>query len=51
MIEDAFVHPDARGAGVATQMLCFTVTGARESGAGPVLTAAEFDDTPKHLHA
>lgn len=51
MIEDVFVHPDARGAGIATQMLRFAVTAARESGAGPLLVGAEVDDTPKHLYA
>jgi GNAT superfamily N-acetyltransferase len=51
MIEDVFVHPDARGEGIATQMLRFVVGFARERGVGPVLIGAEVDDTPKHLYA
>lgn len=51
MIEDVFVHPDARGAGVATQLLRFAVTEARGRGAGGIVIGAEIDDTPKHLYA
>lgn len=51
MIEDVFVHPRARGAGLATQMLRFAVQHARSRGAGAVLIGAEVLDTPKHLYA
>jgi GNAT superfamily N-acetyltransferase len=51
MIEDVFVDPDARGAGIATQMLRFAVTAARAAGAGRVLIGAGVDDTPKRLYA
>jgi GNAT superfamily N-acetyltransferase len=51
IIEDVFVRPDARGAGLATQMLRFAVAYARSRGAGPVLIGADVDDTPKNLYA
>jgi GNAT superfamily N-acetyltransferase len=51
MIEDVFVHPEARGEGIATEMLRFAIGTARERGSGPVLIGAEVDDTPKHLYA
>lgn len=51
MIEDVFVHPDARGQGIATEMLRGVIGIARERGAGPVLIGAEVDDTPKRLYA
>lgn len=50
MIEDVFVHPDARGAGVATDLLRFAVGRARDRGAGRIVIGAEVDDTPKHLY-
>jgi GNAT superfamily N-acetyltransferase len=51
MIEDVFVRPDARGQGIATEMLRGVIRIARERGAGPVLIGAEVDDTPKRLYA
>lgn len=51
MIEDVFVHPEARGRGIATEMLRGVIGIARERGAGPVLIGAEVDDTPKRLYA
>jgi GNAT superfamily N-acetyltransferase len=51
MIEDVFVHPEARGEGIATEMLRFAIGAARERGSGPVLIGAEVDDTPKRLYA
>lgn len=51
MIEDVFVHPGARGGGIATEMLRFAIGVARERGSGPVLIGAEVDDTPKHFYA
>jgi GNAT superfamily N-acetyltransferase len=51
VIEDVFVHPAHRRAGVATDLLRHAVAHARAHGAGPVLIGAEVDDTPKHLYA
>ncbi|GAA1167760.1 GNAT family N-acetyltransferase [Pseudonocardia alaniniphila] len=51
MIEDVFVHPEARGKGIASEMLRFAVGAARQRGSGPVLIGAEVDDTPKRLYA
>lgn len=51
MIEDVFVHPDARGAGIATQMLRFAVSHARGLGAGAVQIGADPTDTPKNLYS
>ncbi|GAA3060238.1 hypothetical protein GCM10010464_25940 [Pseudonocardia yunnanensis] len=51
MIEDVFVHPEARGEGLATEMLRFAIGVARGRGSGPVLIGAEVDDTPKRLYA
>ncbi len=50
IIEDVFVHPDARGTGVATQMLRHAVAHARGRSADSILIGAETDDTPKHLY-
>ena len=51
LIEDVFVRPEARGAGLATEMLRFAVAEARRRGAGPIVIGAEVDNTPKHLYA
>ncbi|MCO1658026.1 GNAT family N-acetyltransferase [Pseudonocardia humida] len=51
VVEDVFVRPDARHAGLARELLRFAVGQARAGGAGPVLIGAETDDTPKHLYA
>jgi GNAT superfamily N-acetyltransferase len=51
VIEDVFVRPEHRHAGVATDLLRHAVTHARARGAGPVLIGAEVDDTPKYLYA
>jgi GNAT superfamily N-acetyltransferase len=51
LIEDVFVHPGHRRAGVATDLLRHAVTHARARGAGPVVIGAEVGDTPKHLYA
>jgi GNAT superfamily N-acetyltransferase len=51
VIEDVFVRADARGAGVATDLLRFAVGHARTAGAGPVMIGADPDDTVKQLYA
>jgi GNAT superfamily N-acetyltransferase len=51
LIEDVFVHPRHRRAGVATELLRHAVAHARVRGAGPVAIGAEVEDTPKHLYA
>lgn len=51
LIEDVFVRADRRGAGVATALLRHAVHRARERGAGPLVIAADVDDTPKRLYA
>jgi GNAT superfamily N-acetyltransferase len=51
LIEDVFVEPGHRRAGVATNLLRHAVTHARARGAGPVAIGAEVGDTPKHLYA
>lgn len=50
LIEDVFVHPDARGAGLGTNLLRFAVHEARANGAREILIGAEVDDTPKQLY-
>lgn len=50
VIEDVFVRPGARHAGLAGGLLRFAVEHVRSRGAGPVLIGAETDDTPKHLY-
>lgn len=50
MIEDVFVHPRARGAGVATDLLRLAVGRTKDRGADRVVICAEVDDTPKHLY-
>ncbi|WP_214406701.1 GNAT family N-acetyltransferase [Pseudonocardia lacus] len=51
VVEDVYVRPEARRAGLARELLRFAVGHARAGGAGPVLIGAETDDSPKHLYA
>jgi GNAT superfamily N-acetyltransferase len=51
LVEDVFVHPRHRRAGVATDLLRHAVAHVRAHGAGPVVIGAEVGDTPKHLYA
>jgi GNAT superfamily N-acetyltransferase len=51
VIEDVFVHPDHRSAGVATALLHNAVRTLREQGARHVTIPAELEDTPRHLYA
>lgn len=50
MVEDVFVRGDARGAGLATDLLRAAVAHVRAHGGGPVVIGAEVTDTPKHLY-
>ncbi|WP_052668418.1 GNAT family N-acetyltransferase [Nitriliruptor alkaliphilus] len=51
LVEDLFVRPEARGTGVATELLRHAVHRSRRRGAGAIVIGAETDDTPKHLYA
>jgi GNAT superfamily N-acetyltransferase len=51
LVEDVFVEPRHRGAGVATDLLRHAVTQARARGAAAMVIGAEVGDTPKHLYA
>ena len=46
-VEDLYVHPDARGRGLASALIRHGVTACREAGAGPVVIVADADDTPR----
>lgn len=51
LIEDVFVRAEARGAGVATDLLRHAVHHGRRRGARETIIGAEIEDTPKHLYA
>ena len=51
LIEDVFVRAEARGAGVATDLLRHAVRRGRDRGARELIIGAEIEDTPKHLYA
>ena len=51
LVEHLFVHPDARGRGVALALIRAAVGRARARGAGPVVIGSELDDWPKRLYA
>jgi GNAT superfamily N-acetyltransferase len=51
LIEDVFVRAEARGAGVATNLLRHAVHNARRRGAREIIIGADIEDTPKHLYA
>jgi ribosomal protein S18 acetylase RimI-like enzyme len=46
-VEDLYVHPDARGRGLASALIRHGVADCREAGAGPVVIVADADDTPR----
>lgn len=50
LIEDVFVRTEARGAGVATELLRHAVHRGRHRGAHEIIIGAEIEDTPKHLY-
>ena len=51
LIEDVFVRAEARGAGVATDLLRHAVHHGRRRGAREITIGAEIEDTPKNLYA
>jgi ribosomal protein S18 acetylase RimI-like enzyme len=50
-VEDLFVHPAARGRGLAAALIRHGVAACRAGGAGPVVIVAEAADTPKEAYA
>jgi GNAT superfamily N-acetyltransferase len=50
-VEDLFVHPSARGRGLAAALIRHGVAQCRAAGAGPVVIVAEAADTPKQAYA
>ena len=50
-VEDLFVHPDARGRGLAAGLIGHGVADCRRMGAGPVVIVADADDTPRLAYA
>ena len=50
-VEDLYVHPDARGLGLAAALIRHAVADCREAGAGPVVIVADADDTPRLAYA
>lgn len=51
VIEDVYVRPRSRGAGIATALLHEAVTALRTAGAGSITIAAEIGDTPAQRYA
>ncbi|NLP82752.1 GNAT family N-acetyltransferase [Microbacterium sp. CFH 90308] len=51
VIEDVYVRPSSRGAGIATALLHAAVTALRTAGAGRIVIAAEIGDTPAQRYA
>jgi len=50
-VEDLFVHPEARGRGLAAALIRYGVAECRRAGAGPVVIVADADDTPRLAYA
>jgi len=50
-VEDLYVHPDARGRGVAAALLHHGVADCRRHGAKAVVIVADAGDTPKSAYA
>jgi GNAT superfamily N-acetyltransferase len=50
-VEDLYVHPDARGLGLAAALIRHGVTACRRTGAGAVVIVADADDTPRLAYA
>lgn len=50
-VEELFTHPEFRHRGLATALIHHCVADAREHGAGPVVIAADPEDTPKVMYA
>jgi ribosomal protein S18 acetylase RimI-like enzyme len=50
-VEDLYVHPDARGRGLAVALIHHGVEDCRRTGAGPIVLVADADDTPRLAYA
>ena len=50
-VEDLFVHPTARGRGLARALIGHGVAACRQRGAGPIVIVADPHDTPKDAYA
>ncbi|MGH9203410.1 MAG: GNAT family N-acetyltransferase, partial [Vicinamibacterales bacterium] len=50
-VEDLFTHPKYRNRGLARALIHHCVRDARAKGAGPVVIAADPNDTPKRIYA
>jgi GNAT superfamily N-acetyltransferase len=50
-VEDLFVHPSARGRGLARALIGHGVAACRQRGAGPIAIVADVHDTPKDAYA
>jgi GNAT superfamily N-acetyltransferase len=50
-VEDLYVHPEARGRGIAAALLHHGVADCRRHGAKTVAIVADADDTPKATYA
>lgn len=50
-VEELFTQPEFRNRGLATALIHHGVADARKHGAGPVVIAADPDDTPKEMYA
>jgi GNAT superfamily N-acetyltransferase len=50
-VEDLYVHPDARGRGLAAALIRHGVEDCRRTGAGPIVIVADAADTPRLAYA
>jgi len=50
-VEDLFTLPECRNKGVAAALIRQAVGDCRARGAGPVVIAADPNDTPKHFYS
>jgi GNAT superfamily N-acetyltransferase len=50
-VEDLFVHPEARGRGLAAALIHHGVAECRSLGAGPIVIVADASDTPMQAYA
>jgi ribosomal protein S18 acetylase RimI-like enzyme len=50
-VEDLYVHPEARGRGIAAALLHHAVADCRRHGARAVVIVADAEDTPKAAYA
>ena len=50
-VEDLYVHPEARGRGIAAALLRHGIADCRRHGAAAVVIVADADDTPRSAYA